>query len=403
MGLSSFFKTKRSAKGQFLTLDIGTDYVKCLLFELSQSETGQKLHIVGFGKQPLSYLYTRGGAIVDYDGVKQTVSAAIAEALSASDSKLKDVIIGLSGEVTKGLVTTVRLTRPNADVPMSEKELSILISKIESSAFVEASKEVSMMTGNPDLEIDLTNSAISNVKLDGVYIKDPLGLTGEVIEIALFTAFSPSYHLKLLQKLTKELGLKIITITSGLYALNKSLIEKHEQVNLILMDVGGETTDVGIVFGGSLVATRTLSLGGRHITRSISERFGLSYSDAEEKKIRYSLGNLPEEENIKVYECVREVLDLWLSGIELLFSDFEGIKTFPSRIFLLGGGSSLKDLLSVLEKEPWTKTIPFKEPPIFDRLLVSDLSLVSDMTGKLTGQDDILPASLGGIYLEAAR
>jgi len=390
---------KPSKPRQFLTWDIGTDYVKCLVFDTALPSV-RKLSIQGIGKQPLGYLYTRGGAIVDYEGVKEASEVAIAEALSSADSKTRDVVIGLSGEMTKGLVTTVRLTRTNPNDPISEGELSKVVAKIQDTAFLEASKEVAMMTGNPDLELDLTNSSISSVKIDGTFIGNPIGMTGERIEIALFTAFSPSFHIEILDKLAKKLKLKILAVSSEMYALSKSLTNSSKDPNMILMDIGGETTDVGIVFGGGLIATRTLSLGGRHLTRAISETFGLPFTDAEEKKLRYSLGTLSPEEMENVEACLRNVLEIWISGVELLFSDFDGVKTFPSKIYLIGGGSSLGDVLTLLEKEPWTRNIPFKEPPVFERVSVSDLSYISDLTGKTVGHDDVMPAALSEVYLE---
>ncbi len=399
-----FNKIKAKRKQNFLTLDVGTDYVKCLLFEVLPSSPSApvalpKLQVVGYGKQPLGYLYTRSGAIVDFDGVKQAASMAISQAC-AGRKNVRDVIIGLSGEMSKGLVTTVRLTRADEAEKITQKELSEITARIEESAFLEASKEVAAMTGNPDLEIDLVNSAIAATRLDGLYVEDVLGLTGKKMEIALFTAFSPSFHMKIIQKLAVSLRLNILTIASDMYSLNKSLSNSKADLNAIIMDIGGETTDVGIVFGSSLVATRTLSIGGRHITRAISETFGLSFVDAEEKKLRYALGTLYDFESQRIAECIKDVLELWLSGIEVLFSDFDGVKTFPSKILLVGGGSHLKDLLSLIEREPWTKNIPFKEPPTFERIKFSDIRDITDMTGKIQGQDDVVPAALSRVYLE---
>lgn len=393
-----FAKKKTS---EFLTLDIGTDFVKCFVFRHNVEQ--DTFTIIGLGKQKLSSFSTRAGVVVDYAGVKEASEVALREALNQASSKTKDVIIGLSGEVTKGLVTTVRLTRPHHEIPINDKELSSLITKIQETAYLEASKEIIDMTGNPDLEIELTNSSISWVKLDDQFVKDPLGVAAKKMEVALFTAFSPTFHLELLQKLAKDLKLKIITITSEMYALSKCLSTKEGYENVILMDIGGETTDVGIVFGGGLVATRTLSLGGRHITRAISECFGLSLEDAEEKKLMYSLGTLDVDETARIKECVKDVLDLWLSGLEVLFLDFNGIKTFPSKIIITGGGSSLRGIDGFLAYDSWLRNIQFKETPIFEKAQIASLIRVVDSTAKATSGDDIMPASLSEVFIELER
>ncbi len=383
---------------EFLTLDIGTDFVKCFAFKYNQES--QNFSVVGLGKQRLANFATRAGVVVDFNGVKEAASLAILDAKNQAQTKTNNVIIGLSGEVTKGLVTTVRLTRPHHESPISDKELAALIARIQETAYLEASKEIIDMTGNPDLEIELTNSSISWVKLDDHFVKDPVNMPAKKMEVALFTAFSPTFHLELLQKLCKELKLNIITVTSEMYALSKCLSVTEGYENVILIDIGGETTDVGVIFGGGLVATRTLSLGGRHITRAISECFSLSIEDAEEKKLMYTLGTLSVEESASIRDCIKDSLDLWLSGLEVLFLDFNGIKTFPSKIVITGGGSSLRGLDGFLAYDSWLKNIQFKETPIFEKASLNSLIRVSDLTGKATTGDDIMPASLSEVYLE---
>lgn len=399
LSFPAIFKRKKPAV-QFMTLDIGSDFVKCLVFEQTLESESTKLKIIGKGKQALGPLYTRGGGIVDYEGVRHAASIAVSAALSESGSKTKDVIIGLSGEMTKGLVTTVRLTRSNPEVQVTDEELASLITKIEDSAFMEASKEIAEMTGNPDLDISLTNSSISAVKVNDNYVKDPVGLACERMEVGLFTAFSPTFHLDLIQKIAASLKLNILTVTSEMFTLSKYLCSGSDNSNMILIDIGGESTDVGVLFGGSLVATRTLSIGGRHVTRAISELFEIPMEEAEEKKIRYSLGGLSQEEAAEVGNSIREVIDIWISGIGVLFSDFEGVKTFPSQILLVGGGSSLKDLVEAMHKEPWTRNIPFKEPPTFARVSLQSLPGIEDATGKASGNDDVMPAAISEIFLE---
>lgn len=399
--LPEFFNKSHSPKtSQFLTLDIGTDYVKCLVFEHDPESFDSKLKVIGASRQPLGYLYTRGGAIVDLEGVKEASQQAVTEALNLANSKTKDVIIGLSGETTKGLVTTVRLTRPEPETAISHKELSSIISRIQETAYIEASKEIAEMTGNPDLDIDITNSSVISFKVDDTYVTDPKGLSCKRMEVGLFTAFSPSIYLNVLQSLAKALKLNLLTISSEMYALSRLLAKSHEDANMVIIDVGGETTDVGIVFGGGLVATKTLSIGGRHFTRAISEAYSLPINEAEEIKVKYSLNTYSDSDSLKIRQCMREVLSFWISGIELVMSDFEGVKTFPSRIVLTGGGIGLRDIPETLETTSWARNVAFRNPPVFEKVNLTDLKIIKDLTGQALSFEDIMPASLGSIYLE---
>ena len=52
-----------------------------------------------------------------------------------------------------------------------------------------------------------------------------------------------------------------------------------------------------------------------------------------------------------------------MAGIETALADFEGIKTFPPRIILLGGGANLPELKEGLTAYPLMRALPFASPP----------------------------------------
>jgi len=124
--------------------------------------------------------------------------------------------------------------------------------------------------------------------------------------------------------------------------------------NAIVLDIGGKVTDVAVVFGGGIWGTRALSLGGECFTKAVSD---------EEKKIAYATHQLRDEEVPKIAEKLQPALDLWLAGVEAALSDFEGIKTFPRRIVLIGGGANLPELKEGLSTYPLMRSLPFASPP----------------------------------------
>jgi hypothetical protein len=97
---------------------------------------------------------------------------------------------------------------------------------------------------------------------------------------------------------------------------------------------------------------------------------------------------------------LEDVLTIWLSGVNLLFAEFSGIKTFASRIYLTGEGFEVPDIYEMLVTEPWTKSIPFREPPEFSKISLSELPLISDLSGKASSLEWTMPASLSILFLE---
>lgn len=394
-----------SKKGppQFLTVDIGSDFVKCLSFEVT--EMGDPAaDIVGVGKAQMNPGSTRGGNIVDEDDVSEALEKAVSEAVGGSGgfiSAPEDAIFGVSGDLSLGLMTTVRMTR-GSNSPISQKELDEIFEKIREAAYNQAQSEIMDITGNPELEVELITSSIVYTQLDGKSVDELAGAEGRKLEIALFTAFTPTYHTHLLQKLSGRVGLNIYAIAPQMYSLVRSLeFSEGKNFDGVVMDIGGDLTDVGVVFGGGIVSTRSLPIGGSHFTRELAENMGLSYFDAEKVKTAYSLGKLSESESLIVQNNVDEVLEIWLSGIELLFMDFTGVKTFASDFYLVGGGTVLPDINECISKEPWTRSIPFKSPPEFKEITLENLPRIQDKTGRANNMEFILPAAMSVVYLES--
>jgi len=387
-----------SKEKNFLVLDIGSDFVKVIIFELTSEGRAAAL---GIGKYPLKLSDTRSGVIADIPSVTEAVDLAINEARLTCDVEVKDTIACVSGLLTKGSSTTVRLSRSDSEKQITEKELNQISAKIEDAAYLEVTKEMARISGNPDLEIELTNSAITNVKIDGYYITNPVGFRGKQMEVTLFTAFSPGSHLSVIQSICKDLGLKLMTISSSMYALTNALsFLEPTEFNALIFDLGGETTDIALVFGGGIVSTRTINIGGRHFTRKIAEKLGVSFNEAEQRKLSYVNNELEGGEGEEADRYVKEVTDLWESSIEVALSDFEGIKSFPSKIYLTGGGSALPKIKKILQERRWGKNLPFKSVPTCDMVSLFDLSKIEDRTGKLDVPDLIMPASVGMVGLE---
>lgn len=385
---------------KFLTVDIGSDAVKVMAFELESQEESIKAAITGVGKTDLTEESTRGGVIVDIEGVEQALDKAILSACNGGGD-ISDVVFGVSGTLSVGIMTTVKVVRGKRE-PISQREVDGVFERLHSAAYDEIQNEYMNITGDPEIEVTMVTSSVVYSKLDGNIVGDVVGKEGQVLEIAVFTAFTPNYHLEILQDLAERLGLNIVAIGSNMYSLVKSLSDKKgNDFDGVILDVGGELTDVGVVFGGGIVSTRSIDIGGTHFTKALSSHMNLSFMDAEAKKLEYSYGRLQESDELLIKGYIDNLLDTWLTGLELLFQDFTGVKTFAPKIYMVGGGAEFPDIFDVVSKEPWTKSIPFKSPPEFSKLVIEDLEHVIDKTGKGNSLENLIPAALSVIFLEA--
>lgn len=390
---------KKENFSRFLTVDIGSNAIKVMAFDIERGEKGSVAVITGIGKQDLLEESTRGGVIVDVDDVSEALKIAVVEACNG-DEKIKNTIFGVSGGLSIGLMTTVRISR-GKNSKISEKEIDAIFEKIYDASHDQAQNKLLKTTGNTDTDIQMITSSVVYTKINGKYVDDPIGMEGQKLEMAVFTSFVPSYHLDSLQEIANKSDLNVMAVGSTMYSLVKSIgYSKDADFDGVIMDIGGEVTEVGVIFSGGIVDSQNLDIGGAHFTHELGRNMDLSFKDAEHKKLEYSYGRLPESDALLIRGYMDNLLDTWLHGVELLFQEFEGVKTFAPSIYMVGGGAELPDIYEVTSKEPWTRTIPFKSPPEFSKLSIEDLPLVTDKTGKAHGLEDIVPASLSLVYLE---
>ena len=392
-----FLKSK-DISNKFLTIDIGSNSVKVLAFDLNDQDSPPKASIIGKAQEDLLQDSTRGGVIVDLDDVEQALSTAIKEASKEND--ISNVIFGVGGSLAMGIMVTVKVVRGKTS-PISSNELDEVFDRIFEEAYNKIDNIFLEVTGDSETEMSLITSSVVYKKLDGDKVDDLEGKQGKEIEIATFVSFAPDYHLKALKKLSKRLKLNTLAISSDLYALAQSFsFSMEEDYDAVLVNVGGEVTDVAVVFRGGIAATRSLDIGGAHFTKRLSKELDISFENAEHKKMEYSYGRVNKDEEFIIKGYIDSLLDTWVDGVELLFHQFTGVKTFPHNVYLTGGGAALPDIYEVISKEPWTKSIPFKSPPDFSKITIEQLPLVEDRMGEAHSIEDIVPASLSIVYLE---
>lgn len=399
-----FGKKKQKDQSHFLTIDIGSQLVKCIAYK-QDPETNKRVKLIGIGKEWVEPWSVRSGHIIEVEKVAKAIDSAIYKATENLTVEIDNVIFGVSGDASFNTITTAKNIRDDADKEINLKELKSLEEKILKEAFTKMQEMYSKRTGDTDTDLELITTAITYTKLNGEYVPSLEGETGSEIEMALYTSYTPKYYLKTLEDLASMLNLNILAITSNLYAIMEALKRsKNDQLlNGVIMDIGSDTTDVAVVFGGGMVASESLDFGGSQFTKHISMETGLNFVEAEKRKYDYTFDKLSEEDTDETSDLIGRATDLWLSGLEILFTNFEGVKTFAPDIYITGGASKVPLVTDYLESKPWTRAIPFKEPPNFVKLTNSDINFVTDTSELKDKEEFIIPLALSCIYLEITK
>lgn len=395
--LNKIFKGK--SKDSILALDIGTEVVKALIFQVIPEE--EKGIVIGIGYQPQKLRDMQAGVVTDIAGVVEACEKAIMQAEEMAGRRPDQVILGIAGELVKGSTSTVHYQRSKPKVPIELSELKNIIDKVQREAFNQVRKELSWETGVSELDVKLINAAIVDVRIDGYHVTNPIGFQGKDVSVSIFNAYAPLVHLGALQSIAAELNMDLLSVVAEPYAVARCMgNEDSVEFSAIFIDIGGGTTDVAVVRNGGIEGTKMFAIGGRAFTKRIANELGVNFHQAEALKLKYSGNKLSTKAAHKIKKILDADCRIWLSGVELALAEFSNIDLLPSRIFLCGGGSLLPGIKAVLQRSDWTEKLPFSRSPKIYFIKPSDIINIVDKTNKLQGQQDITPMALANLAID---
>ncbi len=380
MVLGKLKKLHKGADDDYLVaLDIGTEFVKALIAKLE----GDELQIVGVGRARQEVSDMHGGAIADISGVVRNCEEALAQAEEQAGLQAKRVVIGIAGELVKGVTDTIRYRRPQPDRPLDDSEMEFIIEKVQERAQIKAQKQIALETGNDEVEVKLVNSALVGIHIDGYKVSNPIGFQGRDVAVQIYTAFAPMVHIGALERVAQELSLELLAVAAEPFAVSRSVLGNDGNSNFtaILADVGGGTTDIAVVNDGGVEGTKMFGIGGRSFTQTIASDMNLSYKDAEKLKVNINHQQIKPTVKKEVNESIDKTLEVWIAGVDLALSEFDSVDHLPNRILLCGGGSSLEKLVHALEGASWHKDLPFTKKPTVQHINPSEVLGVTDETG----------------------
>jgi len=384
-----------------VALDIGTEFVKVLIGRV----TDVGLEIIGVGRAHQELTDMQAGAIADIASVVSNCDEALTQAEEQAGVSTNTAVIGIAGELVKGLTTTVRVKRKNPERELDMKEVERIIAVVQDRAQQRAKQQLAWELGGKDVEIRLVNSALVHIEIDGYPVTSPVGFKGKEVVVQLYTAFAPMIHIGALERTAKELNLDLVAVAAEPFAVSRAVIgdDPNASMSAILMDVGGGTTDIAVINDGGVQGTKMFGIGGRAYTRSLERDLGISFVQAEEIKLGLSSHKVPASKVPIVEQSLRKTLDVWTSGVELALAEFTALDHLPRRIYLCGGGSSLDMLMRQLESSDWYTDLPFTRKPVVQHIKPGNVVGMKDTTNTVTDHTFITAMGLLRVGLDTLQ
>jgi cell division protein FtsA len=380
---------KTSSKGNIvegeniIALDIGTEQLKSLLF--TTENLGVVVKKVSRIEQQQHAM--KSGIIKNLDTVLENCRLAVSELNDkiATDEQPKKVIMGIAGEYIQGVSIVVNYQREeNYDKEVTEKEEKKILNQIQSKIEDSGKEDLSQRIGLTNEDIEILHITKTGLEIGGMPVDSLIGYKGRDVKLHFYASFAPKTYTEALKKVASELKLETLGIVSQPFTVARAYSgSTNRDFSAIFIDVGGGTTDIAIVEKGNVVETKMFAFGGRTFTKELSRVLDIEYRFAEQRKIKYSKKELNKELARDVQRVVYPVAKLWMKTLKSAFSYCDDIDSFPTQIYLCGGGALLPEIKEVMLEFPWKKFLPFPVVPKIDYFNPENLESIKDNSGNL--------------------
>lgn len=300
------------SKKKIIGLDIGTHSMK--MVELAASVSAP--HLVSFGIVPLHKDAIFDGQIKNFD----LVAAALNDLLKSVRPSSKNIAISIS----HSSVNIKRITVPQ----MTNEELDDHIVW--------------------EAEQYLPKEMMEDVHLD--YNKLEIPSRPGHMEVLIVAAKRSA--IKTYTELLGKFGLVSHIVDVDSFALLNAYNFNYQPVyneNIMLLDVGANTTKVVIVRGKSELMVKEFDFGGVEFSRAISNSLGISFEEAETHKLKHTLEKSFPAEFEGIISVVMKDFVFELKKIIDYFYTFNEDAPI-THIFVSGGGSKLPNFNSLLQQ-----------------------------------------------------
>jgi cell division protein FtsA len=380
--------------GNYLAIDIGTEVLKTVLFKMDAS--GVKVIKVSRIQQQQNAMSK--GVITNLNTVLENCRLAITEVTSglAPEEMPKNVVMGIAGEYIQGVSIIVNYEREEKfDQDVDFKEQDQIITKVHQQIANAGKEDLAKRTGLVNEDIEILHITETGMEIGGMNVDSLVGFRGKSVKLFFYASFAPKTYVAALKNVTKSLGMELIGIVSQPFAVARAFGgARSKDFSGIFVDIGGGTTDIAIVEKGSVIDTQIFAFGGRVFTKEISKELNLDQRHAEQRKIRYSEGELDEKLEGQVKKIVYPIAETWMRTLKSALEISTDVSVFPSKIYLCGGGALLPEIKEVMREFPWTKLLPFASVPKIELMTPDQLVNITDESGDLKYIYDVTPASL---------
>ncbi|TPV94934.1 MAG: cell division protein FtsA [Myxococcales bacterium FL481] len=329
-------------------LDIGTTKIAAVVGEVGE----EGIDIIGVGTSPSEGL--RQGVVVNIEATTNSILAAVQEAEQMAAVDVRSVYVGIAGGHIQGFNSVGQVSMRNREVTPDDVARVIAQAKA--------------------VNIPLDRRIIHTLPLEYIIdgqsqIRDPIGMSGVRMEARAHIITASVASVQNLVKCCNRAGLDVVDVVLEPLASAMSVLHQDERdLGVVLLDMGGGTTDLAVYSEGTNVFTSVIVMGGHRVTQDIAHGLRTSVAESEAIKVRHGCALVSLLENDETLEVpgvgprpprpfqrkfLAEIIEprveeiLLLAHQELVTSGY--LEVAASGLVLTGGASRMDGICEIAE------------------------------------------------------
>lgn len=331
-------------------LDIGTTKI-CVT--VGRRSGKNKIEVLGVGKAESSGVSR--GVVANIQKTVNSILQAVEEASGQSNVDIKVVNVGIAGQHIKSIQHRGILTRKD------ENE----IERYDIEQLIEDMYKLVLPPGEEIIHVLPQEFTVDNEP----GIKDPIGMAGRRMEANFHIISGHVSAVKNIKKCIDNAHLEVQDLILEPLASSEAVLDEADKdAGVVLVDIGGGTTDVAIFHEGIIRHTAVIPLGGNIVTEDIKQGCAVLRNQAELLKVRFGSALADENKDNEVISVPglrgREPKEISVKNLayiiqarmeEIIEHVYYEIKSsgyenkLIGGIVVTGGGAQLKHLVQLVE------------------------------------------------------
>ncbi|MDT8324391.1 MAG: cell division protein FtsA [Bacteroidota bacterium] len=325
-------------------LDIGTTKVCAMI---AAKDADDRINILGIGKAENEGMAR--GTVTHIDKTVRAIQSAVMDAERQSGIKVRAVNVGIAGDHIQSFQSRGVIAISNPENEITRKDVERLL---------QDTKRVALPSDRRIIHVIPQEFIVDGQ--DGIY--DPVGMAGVRMEANVHIITGGITAVQNIYKCVERAGLEVNDLVlEPLASANSVMSEEEKEVGIVLVDIGGGTTDIAIFEERTIRHSAVLAIAGKKVTEDIRKGLGILNEQAERLKREHGyaflseivddtpimlprLGSRDEMQISRSLLCqiiqprIEEVLEI--VALEIKRSGYS--KHLHSGVILTGGGSLVK-------------------------------------------------------------